>query len=137
MDFHQFWIGKDINLDELWQHYDNGTGYITKYHDSKFYLLRLSFDNFPPDLPLFNFEIVSKTIKSVFQDVKYECLSEWEYEREAPLYFYQVDRGSGIWELLATQSPLLLFVIALSTGGYKAIQGSLDHQKASLEIFDK
>lgn len=31
MSFYEYWIGKDINLKQLWDDYERGTGYMDKY----------------------------------------------------------------------------------------------------------
>jgi hypothetical protein len=48
-------------------------------------LLRLTFAEHPQRLPLFDFEVLFKTVKGTFHDVKAECLTREEYDRAAPI----------------------------------------------------
>ncbi len=76
-------------------------------------MLRLTFDDHPRQLPLFDFEVLFKTVKGTFHDVKAECLTREEYDRAVPVFLHRVDRGSGIFEFLAQFDPLMTWVVAL------------------------
>jgi hypothetical protein len=58
MSIECYWIGKDIDLDTLWRDYDDGSGYIEKVSSTPLHLLRLTFDDHPIQLPLFDFEVI-------------------------------------------------------------------------------
>lgn len=109
----QYWMGKGIDLDSLWDDFDHGSGYIQKVANSPLHLLRLTFAQHPPHLPLFDHEVVFKTVKGTFHDVKAECLTPEAYDDAAPIFLHRVDRGSGVFEFLAQYGPLMTWVIAL------------------------
>jgi hypothetical protein len=54
----QYWMGKDIDLDQLWKDFDGGSGYGQKVTVSPLHLLRLTFGDHPPHLPLFDHEVI-------------------------------------------------------------------------------
>ena len=113
MSVEQYWMGKAIDLDGLWYDYDNGSGYIDKVASSSLHLLRLTFSHHPPHLPLFDHEVVFKTVKGTFHDVKAECLTPKAYDEAAPIFLHRVDRGSGVFEFLAQFDPLMTWIVAL------------------------
>jgi hypothetical protein len=113
MSVEQYWMGKDLDLVELWRDFDSGTGYEQKVAASQLHILRLTFANHPLHLPLFDFEALFKTVKGTFHDVKAECLSSDAYDEAAPIFLHRVDRGSGIFEFLAQFDPLMTWVVAL------------------------
>jgi hypothetical protein len=113
MSTERYWIGKGIDLDALWRDYDNGSGYVEKVASTPLHLLRLTFDDHPIQLPLFDFEALFKTVKGTFHDVKAECLTREEYNRAAPIFLHRVERGSGIFEFLAPLDPLMTWIVAL------------------------
>lgn len=113
MSVEQYWIGKGLDLDGLWRDFDNGSGYIQKVATSSLYLLRLTFTDHPSYLPLFDLEVVFKTVKGTFHEVKAECLTPEAYDRAAPIFLHRVDRGSGVFEFLAQFDPLMTWVVAL------------------------
>ena len=116
MPFEEYWIGKGLPLDDLWRDFDSGTEYIRKFKSIDPYVLRLTFENHPLASPLFDHfdhEILYKTVKGTFHDVKQECLSRNAYEEAAPIFLYRVERGSGIFEFLGEFDPILTYVTAL------------------------
>jgi hypothetical protein len=113
MTVEQYWIGKGVNLNGLWRDFDSGTGYIQKVVASPLHVLRLTFEGHPSHLPLFDLEVVFKTVKVTFHDVKARCLTPEAYDRAAPIFLHRVDRGSGIFEFLAQFDPLMTWVVAL------------------------
>ncbi|MDF0650312.1 MAG: hypothetical protein P0121_02440 [Nitrospira sp.] len=76
-------------------------------------MLRLTFDDHLEGLSLFDFEVLFKTVKGTFHDVKAQCLTPGAYDRAAPIFLHRVDRGSGIFEFLAQFDPLMTWVVAL------------------------
>jgi hypothetical protein len=137
MDFYEYWIGKDINLDEVWSSFDQG--YIDKYRSMEVYMLRLEFDKYTTNLPLFDQEAIVKTIKSLFHDFKKECLSSAEYDSLGPIFLYEINRGSAIWTFLAELKPLVLFSTVISAAWIWAkYEGqSLDNLDKKLSIIKK
>ena len=115
MSVEQYWMGKGLDLDDLWRDFDAGAGYMQKVAESPLYLLRLTFGGHPPHLPLFDHEAVYKTVKGTFHDVKAECFTAEAYDEAAPIFLYRVDRGSGIFEFLAQFDPLITWVVALGS----------------------
>jgi hypothetical protein len=75
MPYEQYWIGRHVDLDQLWRDYDDGDGYIAKVKSTRLHLLRLTFSGHPAHLPLFDHEAIYKTVKGSFHDIKAECMS--------------------------------------------------------------
>lgn len=115
MSFEEYWIGKGVVYEELWSNYENGRGYIDKYRSMQVHLLQVSFQQYAPDLPLFNLEAIFKTSKGLFHDIKKTYLSSVEYDRAGPMFVYDISRGSEKWRFLGELKPLLLFGIAVWT----------------------
>lgn len=113
MSFEEYWIGKGLELEELWKSFESGGGYIRKFESIEPYLLRLTFENHPITAPLFDHEVLYKTVKGTFHDVKAECLTQQAYDAAAPIFLYRVERGSGIFEFLGELDPILTYVAAL------------------------
>src|SRR5205085_380724 len=113
MSVEEYWMGSGIDLEGLWRDFDAGVGYEQKVAASRLHLLRLTFKGHPPELPLFDLEVIYKTIKGTFHDVKAECLTRKAYEDAAPIFLCRVDRVSGMFEFLAHFDPLMTWVIAL------------------------
>jgi hypothetical protein len=113
MSVEQYWMGKGLDLDRLWQDFDDGNGYINKVGASELHLLRLIFAYHPSNLPLFDHEVIYKTVKGTFHDVKAACFTPAAYDEAAPIFLYRVERGSGIFEFLAQFDPLMTWVVAL------------------------
>jgi hypothetical protein len=113
MSVESYWMGKDLDLDSLWRDFDEGTGYIQKVASRPLHLLRLTFGEHPAHLPLFDHEVLFKTVKGTFHDVKAECFTSEEYDKLIPIFLHRVERGSGIFEFLAELTPLLAWVNAL------------------------
>lgn len=126
MSIENYWMGKNLDLDGLWRDFDAGSGYIHKVSGSSLHLLRLTFDGHPVRLPLFDHEVLFKTVKGTFHDVKAECLTPEAYDRAAPIFLYRVDRGSGIFEFLAQFDPLITWVVALGAAAkwYQNLQAA-------------
>jgi hypothetical protein len=109
----QYWMGKGLDLERLWQDFDGGAGYVEKTSSIPLHMLRLSFGEHPALLPLFDHEVIFKTVKGTFHDVKAECFSREAYDSAAPIFLYRVERGSGVFEFLAQFDPLMTWVVAL------------------------
>lgn len=141
MDFYEYWIGKNIDLENMWNIFEDGNGYIEKYRSTEVYMLRLHFHNYSSDLPLFDHEVISKTIKGLFHDLKKECLSESEYDRFGPIFLYEINRGSSIWTFLAELKPLLIFGVGLGTAmlwKWNEFEGkNLDNLNKKIDIIKK
>jgi hypothetical protein len=113
MSVEEYWMGSGINLDGLWRDFDAGIGFEEKVAASRAHLLRITFNEHPPQLPLFDLEVIYKTVKGTFHDIKAECLTREAYEEAAPIFLHRVDRSSGIFEFLAQFDPLMTWVVAL------------------------
>jgi len=113
MSIEEYWMGKGLDLEGLWNDFDAGQGYVRKVSNSELHLLRLTFANHPPHLPLFDHEAIYKTVKGTFHDVKAECMTPEAYDRAAPIFLHRVDRGSGIFEFLAQFDPLMTWVVGI------------------------
>lgn len=115
MSVENYWMGKGLDIEGLWRDFDAGTGYVQKTSASSLHLLRLTFGNHPLHLPLFDHEVIYKTVKGTFHDVKAECFTPAAYDDAAPIFLHRVDRGSGIFEFLAQFDPLMTWVVALGS----------------------
>lgn len=134
-DYLEYWIGKNVNYDDIWQAYERGQAYVDKFRAMRVHLIQLRFANFTPDLPLFNHEAVYKTLKGYFHDMKYLCYPSTVYDSAGPLFLYGVQRGSGIWEFLGELRQLLLFGTTLADE--KLIGQRLSNMDKRLEIRQK
>lgn len=135
MSFYEYWIGKDINLKQLWDDYDQGRGYIDKYNIMRVHLIQLTFKEPPGHLPLFNLEAVLKTMKAYFHEVKVLSLSQEEYNEAGPLFVYEIKRGSTVWSFLAGLRHLILFGTTLADEQLKNLM--LDNKIKGLELIDR
>ena len=135
MDFYEYWIGKNIDLNNIWNIFDEGQGSIDKYKSMEVYILHLQFE-YDQNLPLFNHEVISKTIKSLFHDLKKECFSDSEYSNLGPIFLYEIDRSSAIWTFLAELKPLVIFNTILSAVLlWQKVEGqSLDNLNKKIDI---
>jgi hypothetical protein len=113
--------------------FQHGGGYIEKVSQSEVHLLRLTFGGHPRHLPLFDHELIYKTVKATFHDVKEVCLTPADYDEAAPIFLYRVDRGSGIYEFLAELKPLIPFVAMLGT----AVMGYLGFLIKEQDLLEK
>src|SRR5437588_4326006 len=107
-------MGDAVDYDAIWTAYESGSSYTQKFNSMRVHLLRVTLREQPRELPLFNFEVVYKTIKGYFHDFKKACLPRDEYEMAGPLFIYRVDRSSGIWEFLGELRQLLMFGTSLA-----------------------
>lgn len=135
MNIYEYWIGKDVDYDSVWRAYEQGEGYINKYHTMRVHLIRITFREQSKKLPLFNFEAVFKTIKGYFHDLKMQCLSEDEYNIAGPLFIYSVNRGSGIWDFLGELRQLLMLGTTLADE--KVIGQKIDNIDKRIEFLKK
>ncbi len=137
MSVEQYWIGKGLDLDKLWDDFDKGAGYIKKISASQLHLLRLTVGQHPTFLPLFDHEAIFKTVKGTFHDVKAECFSPAEYDAAAPIFLQRVERGSGVFEFLAQFDPLMTWVVALGAAAMwyrKALAADQDFDEKRLSF---
>jgi hypothetical protein len=118
MSVKTYWKGEGIQLNRLWRDFDDGSAYVEKVATSRLHVLRLTFAEHPPELPLFDFEVVFKTVKGSFHDVKRRCLPPEQYFQSAPIFLHRVDRGSGIFEFLAEFDPLMTWIVALAAAAH-------------------
>src|SRR3989338_3986258 len=135
MSFYEYWIGKGINLRQLWEDYEQGTGYIDKYGGMDVHLVQFTFKDPPVSLPLFNLEAVLKTMKAYFHEIKVLSLSQEEYSEAGPLFVYEINRGSAIWSFLASLRHLVLFGTTLADEQLKNLM--FDNKLKKMEIIDK
>ncbi len=134
MSIYEYWIGRDVDVGEIWRDYEAGQGYERKFHETTCHLLEIEFD-IDVTTPLFEFEAVFKTTKRYFHDLKKVCLTPSEYNQAAPLYFCGVGRGSAIYQWLGELRQLLLFGTTL--GDEKVVGQTLDNIDKKLSILSK
>lgn len=131
----EYWIGQNVNYEHLWNSYDEGRDYIIKYKSMRVHMIRITLEQQPAGLPLFNFEVVFKTIKGYFHDLKHLCLSNREYQEAGPLFLYCVDRSSGRWEFLSELRQLVLLGTTLADE--KTIGQKLDNLDKRMDFLKK
>lgn len=132
---YEYWIGRDIDYDQLWDDYEAGQGYIQKFHSMRVHLIRITLAEPALPLPLFNHEAVFKTIKGYFHDLKQLCLPPDDYNTAGPLFLYSVDRASGIWSFLGELRQLLLLGTTLADE--KVIGEKLSNMDKRIEFLRK
>ena len=132
MDYQEYWIGRNVDLDRLWRSYSEGLSYTNKYDPSNYFELKFHFSKYDKDDPLFNFEVIQKSLKGIYHEIKQECLTPREYVDAGPLYIQQVERGSEIWTLLVEQIPGLLYLF----GFLGAIKGYVEYDQANISSID-
>lgn len=128
----EYWIGDGIDYGAVWDAYESGQGYVQKYHSMEVHLLRIRLKEQSGDLPLFNFEAVFKTLKGYFHDLKKKCLTPHEYLEAGPLFIYQVNRSSGVWDFLGELRQLLMFGTSLANE--KLMGEKLENMKRRVEF---
>ncbi|MFZ1933451.1 MAG: hypothetical protein WCB27_04370 [Thermoguttaceae bacterium] len=111
---YEYWIGRGVDYQAVWSAYEDGEVYIRKYRTMRVHLFRMTLQEQPSELPLFNFEAVYKTVKGYFHDLKQGCLNPDEYETAGPLFIYSVNRGSGVWDFLGELRQLLMLGTTLA-----------------------
>ena len=131
----EYWIGKDVDYDTFWNAYEAGGGYIHKFNSMRVHLLRITLREQSRQFPLFNFEVVYKTIKGYFHDLKKFCLTPEEYDAAGPLFIYRVDRSSGIWEFLGELRQML--VLGTSLADEKVMGEKLENLEKRLDFFHR
>ena len=110
----EYWIGKNVDYDVLWNDYESGAAYVEKFQTMRVHLLRITLAEQPLHLPLFNFEVAFKTVKGYFHDLKQLCLTPAEYDAAGPLFVYQVGRASGVWDFLGELRQILMLGTSLA-----------------------
>jgi hypothetical protein len=116
MSVEEYWIGKGVDYLKIWQDYLAGKeGYLKKFNSSNYYLMQLKFDYPDSRMPIINQEVISKTIKGCYHDLKQHC-HKGEYEEAGPLFSYSVERGSGIFEFLGEFQYLITLSLWLIPG---------------------
>jgi hypothetical protein len=111
---YEYWIGEKVDYDRLWRAFDDGQAYVSKFATMDVHLIRLTLRDPPRHLPLFNHEVVYKTVKGYFYDLKRLCFSPEEFESAGPLFLYDIERQSGIWDFLGGLRQLLLLGTTLA-----------------------
>ena len=134
MSTYEYWIGRDVDVNQVWRDYEAGVGYESKFRQTTCHLLEIEF-HVAAGEPVFAFEAVFKTTKRYFHDLKKACLTPSEYDQAAPLYFYGVNRGSAIWQWLGELRQLILFGTTL--GDEKVVGQTLDNMDKKLSILSK
>lgn len=119
----------------LWGAYDAGSGYIAKYESMDVHLFVIEFAYPPKSLPLFDHEVVLKTLKGIFHDLKRENLNGEEYEIAGPLFLYSVERGSGIYKFFGELRQLLMFGTVL--GDERIMDAHLKNKQKRINFLKK
>lgn len=113
MTTEQYWIGRGIDVEEVWRDFENGGGYKTKFDQMECHLIEIVFDN-PNSQPLFNHEAIFKTMKHLFHETKRFHFTDEAYQFFGPLFLYQVRRSSGVYQFLVEFVPGFIFLLSLS-----------------------
>ncbi len=111
MSVEQYWIGKDIDIEDVWRDFESGSSrYQDKFKKMETHLIDFVFDYPDKSLPLFNHEAIYKTIKSYYHDVKKIYFSTEEYNEFGPIFLYEIGRGSQILSFLTELTPMLVLL---------------------------
>lgn len=121
MTIEQYWIGKGIDVEEVWSDFENGSGYKNKFGQMECHLIEIAFEN-PNSQPLFNHEAIYKTIKYLFHETKRSYFNDQAYNNFGPLFLYQVRRSSGIYQFLGELIPGCVFLIWLANGALDVLK---------------
>jgi hypothetical protein len=62
--FDEYWIGKGIDLDEVWAVFEDGQAYVRKFEKRPVHLMTVTFSNVRMSAPLYDHEAIFKTIKA-------------------------------------------------------------------------
>ena len=135
MSTYEYWIGQDIDFRSVWDDFESGFAYIDKYRTMDVHLMRLTFEQYPTNLPLFNHEAIFKTVKGYFHELKRTCMTKDEYVMAGPLFIYGIDRGSATWSFLGELRQLLLFGTTLADE--RIVGQKLDNIDKKLAIINR
>lgn len=97
--FYDFWIGRSSDVSKYWAVYKEGDGYKHKFETMTCHVIEIAFEQPGRDFPLFNLEPIYKTLKAYYHDLKHDILPRNEYNSAGPLFIYEINRGSGIWDI--------------------------------------
>lgn len=132
----EYWTGEGVDCLTLWNAYSAGKEvYIKKFRkelqENKISLLKLEFEAPSIDEPLFNLEVVYKTLKALYYGFKRHCLTDFnEFNEAGPLYVNSIERGSIWWHLYIDSMHAAEFICAL-VGAHNLL---LLNKKTKLEI---
>ncbi|HHT9784398.1 TPA: hypothetical protein ACT9HQ_003018, partial [Legionella pneumophila] len=115
-NFHEYWIGKGVDYERIWNDFNSGQGYINKFKSIKAAKLTFIFDCPSSNEPLFMHEAVYKSLKGLFHDFKLNCLTDDQYNKSTPMFLYSIERGSSEWSFLLDPALISAFVEIISTG---------------------
>lgn len=107
---------------------------MDKFDAMKCHVIEITVTKHSKHTPLFNFEPVYKTIKAYYHDIKRAVLTDSEYRESGPLFFYDVNRGSGIWKFFGELKHLLVLAVALENE--KVIGQSIENLDRKLRILE-
>lgn len=126
--YYEYWIGKDTNYEQLWNDYERGADvYRDKFKSMKVFLIKFKFKYPNKKLPLFNLEVIIKTIKGLYHDFKdprNNFLSESEYNNEGPIFVYSIERNSFDPNFLIVGGKAVIFLMFVCKQ-YLDIKGQL------------
>lgn len=114
MSVYDYWIGKDINFKQIWDDYEDGEkGYVDKFISMQGHIIEIVFEEPSSQMPLFNHEAIYKTLKGCYHELKQIVLSQNDYYISAPLFLYEIDRGSAKWTFIGELKELILFALSM------------------------
>jgi len=90
MSVEKYWMGKNIDFQELLDDYHRGLEYIEKVNKTESSLLKINFNIPEINQPVFAHELIYKTIKGSFHDFKSYCLDQSEYNKSTPIFLYEI-----------------------------------------------
>jgi hypothetical protein len=135
----EYWIGKGIDIEKIWNDYENGDDYISKFRSTDIYQLQIKFNNYDIDEAIFNFEATFKSFKSAYHDFKRKVFTPEEYNQFAPLYFYEIRRGTEVWIWLGDIQPLVAFgvILWIAKGCLGAVEKYVDVKSKYFDLLNK
>lgn len=114
MSSEEYWIGKGTNYKNIWEDYLNiKEAEIKKFNSRTYFPMQIKFDFPDSSMPVFNHEVIYKTLKGCYHDLEKHCLSSEEYNNSGPLFLNRLERGSGVFEFLGEFQGLIVLSLWL------------------------
>jgi hypothetical protein len=135
MSAENYWIGANTSFRSIWEDFDNGSAYITKFRSSTVHMIKFKFRAYSSRDPLYNHEAIYKTLKAYFHDVKKACFTEQQYIESPPVFLYEIRRGSEEFSFLGELPQLLLVGTTLSAE--KALGQVIENYDKKLDFIKK
>ena len=117
MSSEEYWLGRGTNYKNIWEDYlINKEVQIKKFNSRMYYPMQIKFDFPDSSMPVFNHEVIYKTLKGCYHDLVKHCLPSEAYNNSGPLFLNRLERGSGVFEFLGEFQGIIVFSVWLIPG---------------------